>query len=272
MTGKELKESLRSEKRVYGTLIVSASPKWIDIIDQLCLDFVFIDTEHIPIDRHQLSWMCHGYMGKGLVPLVRIPSPDPYLASMVLDGGAKGIVAPYIETVDEVQLLRGAVKMKPLKGKRLKNYLSGIEDLELELADYIERSNDNNVLIVNIESLPAIENLDKILNVPGLDAVLIGPHDLSCNLGIPEQYDHPKFLTAVETIITKARTANIGAGIHVTFTDNVDSEIEWAKMGANLILHSGDINSFVQIMHSDINTLRKALNDDFKKSGTAINI
>ena len=58
MTAKELKESLRIGKRVYGTLIVSTSPKWIDIIDQLNLDFVFIDTEHIAIDRQQLSWMC----------------------------------------------------------------------------------------------------------------------------------------------------------------------------------------------------------------------
>ena len=106
MTGKELKESLRSGKRVYGTLIVSTSPKWVDIIAQLNLDFVFIDTEHIAIDRHQLSWMCHGYMGKGLVPVVRIPSPDPYQACMALDGGAKGLVAPYIESVDEVRLLR----------------------------------------------------------------------------------------------------------------------------------------------------------------------
>ena len=272
MTGKELKESLRSGKRVYGTLIVSTSPKWIDIIAQLNLDFVFIDTEHIAIDRHQLSWMCHGYMGKGLVPVVRIPSPDPYQACMVLDGGAKGLVAPYIESVDEVRLLRGAVKLKPLKGKKLEDYLNCGKDLEPELAEYLERSNDNNVLIINIESQTAVENLDKILAVPGIDAVLIGPHDLSCSLGIPERYDHPKFLSTVETIITKARKANIGAGIHVTFADNVKSEIEWAKMGANLIIHSGDINSFVQSMHCDINTLRKTLNDDYIKSATSINI
>ncbi|MCD6322590.1 MAG: hypothetical protein J7L77_06140 [Clostridiales bacterium] len=253
-------------------MIVSTSPRWIDIIDQLNLDFVFIDTEHIAINRQQLSWMCHGYMGKGVVPIVRIPAPDPYQACMALDGGAKGIVAPYIETVDEVQQLRGAVKMRPIKGQKLKDYLDGTKDFEPELAKYIEINNENHLLIINIESQPAIENLDEILKVPGLDAVLIGPHDLSCNLGIPEKYQHPKFIAAVETILTKARKANIGAGIHAFFVDSVKREIEWAKMGANLILHSGDINRFTQVMQDDINKLRTALNDGTKKTHSAINI
>ncbi len=272
MTGKELKESLRSGKRVYGTLIVSTSPKWIDIIDQLNLDFVFIDTEHIAINRQQLSWMCHAYAGKGVVPVVRIPSPDPYQASMVLDGGAKGVAAPYVESVNEVKHLVGAVKAKPLKGQKLRNYLDGTKDFEPELARYIEINNENHVLIINIESQPAIDIIDEILKVPGLDAVQIGPHDLTCSLGIPEQYHHPKFEAAVETIITKARKANIGAGIHAFYDDNVDQEIAWAKMGANLILHSGDINRFTQIMSKDINTIRAALNDEAIESDVTINV
>lgn len=272
MTGKELKESLKSGKRVYGTLIVSTSPKWIDIIDQLNLDFVFVDTEHIAIDRHQLSWMCHAYAGKGLVPVVRIPSPDPYEASMVLDGGAKGVVAPYVESVNEVQQLVGAVKAKPLKGLKLRNYLDGTKNFEPELAKYIELNNKNHVLIINIESQPAIDRIDEIVKVPGLDAVLIGPHDLTCNLGIPEQYHHPKFEAAVETIVTKARKANIGAGIHAFFVENIEMELEWAKMGVNLILHSGDINRFSQVMSNDINRLRAALSDEVKRSQTTINI
>lgn len=272
MNSKELKESLRSGKRVYGTLIVSPSPRWIDIIDQLSLDFVFIDTEHISIDRYDLSWMCHGYMGKGVVPLVRIPSPDPYQASMALDGGAKGIVAPYIETVAEVKQLMGAVKKRPIKGQKLRDYLEGKNDFEPELEKFIEMNNDNNLLIINIESRTAIDNLDEIIKVPEIDALLIGPHDLSCNLGIPEKYDHPEFLSAVETIISKARKANIGAGIHAFFSSAMEMEIEWAKMGANLILHSGDINRFSEIIHNDIQLLRAALNDQVQSSSIGINV
>lgn len=272
MKGKEFKEALRSGKRVYGTMIVSPSPRWMDVVDQLDLDFVFIDTEHIAIDRHQLSWMCQGYSGKGILPVVRIPAPDPYQACMALDGGAKGIVAPYVETVHQVQDLRGAVKTRPLKGRKLTDYLCGTKDLEPELAAYIEKHNENHVLIINIESQAAIDNLDELVRAPGVDAVQIGPHDLSCNLGIPEQYEHPKFLKAVETIFNKARRAGIGAGIHVFFERCVEREIEWAEQGANLIMHSGDISRFTQIVHNDILSLRKALGDKYREGSTEINI
>ncbi|MFZ2339918.1 MAG: aldolase/citrate lyase family protein [Bacteroidales bacterium] len=267
MNGKELREALRSGKRVYGTMIVSPSPRWIDVISQLNIDFVFIDTEHIAIDRHQLSWMCHGYAGKGIVPVVRIPAPDPYQACMAMDAGAKGVVAPYVEKVEEVLQLKGAVKTRPIKGKKLLDFLNGIKPFEPELNEYIEKNNENHVLIINIESQAAIDHLDEMVRVPGLDAVLIGPHDLSCNLGVPEQYDHPVFKKAVEKIFMTARSAGIGAGIHVFYNDSVKWEIEWAGKGANLILHSGDINRFSQVIHDDISTLRKALDG---QSGSAV--
>lgn len=272
MKGEELRKRLKEGKRIYGTMIVSPSPRWLDIISGIGLDFVFIDTEHITIDRHQLSWMCHGYSGKGLLPIVRIPAPDPYQACMVLDGGARGIVAPYVETAEQVQQLRGAVKTRPLKGKKLQDYLDGTKELEPELADYIQAGNSDHVLIVNIESQTGIDNLDEILKVPGLDAVLIGPHDLSCNLGVPEQYDHPAFKRAVEKIITTARNANVGAGIHVFFENSVEQELEWATMGANLILHSGDINLFAEKLGKDIQKLREKLKDTQQIENRNINI
>lgn len=272
MTGKKIKEALRAGESVFGTMIVSTSPRWLDVISQLGLDFVFIDTEHIAIDRDQLSWMCHAYAGKEIIPIVRIPSPCPYKACMTLDGGAKGIVAPYIETVREVQQLRGAVKFRPIKGKKLADFLEGQREFEPELLEYLEKHNEDNVLIVNIESQTAMDKLDDILKVPGLDAVLIGPHDLSCNLGIPEQYDNPKFKSAVEDIITRARNAGIGAGIHVFYNDAVQNHLEWAKKGANLILHSGDINRFAQGMNKDIEQLRKAIGSEKAKSSLSVNI
>jgi len=272
MIGKEFKDALKKGEPVFGTMIVSTSPRWMDVIDQIDLDFVFIDTEHIAIDRHQLSWMCHGYAGKGLAPIVRIPSPDPYQACMALDGGAAGIVAPYVETAEQVQQLRGAVKNRPLKGKKLQDYLDGKTKYEPTLEAYIEKNNEQHVLIVNIESRTGISNLDEILKVPGLDAVLIGPHDLSCNLGVPEQYDHPEFSSAVEQIITSARKAGIGAGMHVFYNDSVKHELHWAKKGANLILHSGDINRFAQALHDDIHQLRKGMGGKQKDSSVSVNI
>ena len=89
----ELKEALHNGGPVFGTLIVSPSPFWPKVLGDSGLDFVFIDTEHIALDRSQVSWMCRTYKAMGLPPLVRIVSPSPYEATMVLDDGAAGVVA-----------------------------------------------------------------------------------------------------------------------------------------------------------------------------------
>ena len=114
MTAAELALTLKQGQTVFGTLIVSPSPRWPEVVRGCGLDFVFIDTEHIALDRAELNWMCQTYAALGLPPLVRIPSPDPYTATMVLDGGAAGVIAPYVETVEQAQTLRGAVKLPQL--------------------------------------------------------------------------------------------------------------------------------------------------------------
>jgi len=115
-----------------------------------------------------------------LLPLVRIPAPDPFAATQVLDGGAGGVMVPYVETAEQVRALSGAVKLRPVKGQRLAERLAG-RRFEPALEDYLARRN-HSALVVNIESVPALNALDEILATPGLDGVLIGPHDLSCSL------------------------------------------------------------------------------------------
>jgi 4-hydroxy-2-oxoheptanedioate aldolase len=208
---------------------------------------------------HELGWMCHAFRGLGIAPIVRIPKPDPFEACRVLDMGARGIVAAYVETPEQVQLLRGAVKLRPLKGRRLEEILSGQVPLEGEMVEYVKKYNENHVLLVNIESAPAMKALDQILTVPDLDGVLLGPHDLSCSLGVPEQYDHPLFEDAVREIFTKARAHKIGAGAH--FLPSVEHEVKWAKVGLNLILHLADVTLFRRALLDDLTRLRKALGE-----------
>lgn len=253
MTPADLATALLEGRSVFGTLIVSPSPRWPEVVSGCGLDFVFIDTEHIALDRAELSWMCQTYAALGLPPLVRIPSPDPYAATMVLDGGAAGVIAPYVESVDQVQALRGAVKLRPIKGKRLQQMLAG-ERPEPELQTYIEDGAAKRLLIINIESTPAIAALDDILAVPGIDAVLIGPHDLSCSLGIPEQWDHPRFLEACETIFRKARAAGVGAGIH--FWGGVEQQARFLTLGANMLIHSADISLFQKHLRLELEAVR----------------
>lgn len=255
MTPAALRHHLIAGETLFGTLIVSPSPRWPDVVRGCGLDFVFIDTEHIALDRAELSWMCQTYAAMGLPSLVRIPAPDPYAATMVLDGGAAGVIAPYVETVEQVQVLRGAVKLWPIKGQKLQQILEGAK-VEPELKSYMDDGAKNRLLIINIESVPAIEALDGVLAVPDLDAVLIGPYDLSFSLGVPEQWEHPKFLSACETIFRKARAANVGAGIH--FWGSVEQQVRFLKLGANLLIHSADITLFEKHVRTELEAIKKA--------------
>lgn len=255
MTPAHLRQCLHAGDTVFGTLIVAPSPRWPEAVRDCGLDFVFLDTEHIALDRAQLSWMCQTYAALGLPPLVRIPSPDPYAACMVLDGGAAGVIAPYVESGDEVRSLRGAAKLRPIKGRKLRALLAG-EPAGQELEAYLEAGAGQRLLIVNIESSPALDALDEILDVEGLDGVLIGPHDLSCNLGLPEQYEHRDFLAACETIFHKARRAGRGAGIH--FWGDAGQQAKFLSMGANMLIHSSDVTLFRKHLKAELDLIKQA--------------
>ncbi len=256
MTPIEFREKLRAGEQLLGTLLVAQTPFWPKILGSCGLDFVFIDTEHIAIGRENLSWMCRTYAAMGLPPLVRMPSPDPDHATVLLDDGAAGVIAPYIESTEEVQVLAGASKFRPLKGRRVQEALSGTP-LEPELEAYIRKNTAGNTLIVNIESVPAMDNLDAILEIGGLDGVLIGPHDLSCSLGLPEQYQVPEFLQAAETILGKARKAGLGAGIH--YWGSMEESVRFIGMGANLFIHKADAIFLREGLNRELEEIRSHL-------------
>jgi len=268
MNQHELKKAFVNGDRVYGTLVASPSPKWAAEISKTGIDFVFIDTEHMPLDRSMMSWMCQAYSARNIAPIVRISSPNAYEASIAIDAGAAGVVSPYLETIEEVNALRGAVKFRPLKGKRLRDVLSGKETLSEKELEYLKKYNDGRLLILNIESKFAVEHLDELLDMPDVDGVFIGPHDLSVNLGIPEEYDNPLFEEYVEKIITACRKCGIGIGNHISTSK--EKELQWAAKGMNIIVWSSDIQRFVQAMSSDISEMKERLGDGAAKQDTNI--
>lgn len=264
MTGREIRQALHSGKLVYSTCVTMASPQLPQLLNNSGVDFAFIDTEHTPRGRETLSWMCHTFSAVGVPPVVRIPSPDPVEATKAIDGGACGVIGPYIETPEQVRALVGTTRWRPLKGRRLEKVLNDPTSLEPELREYLDQRNQDYILILNIESVPAIENLGEMLDVPGVDAVLIGPHDLSCSLGIPEKYDHPRFEEAVLEVIRQARSRNVGAGVH--FWDDIEREVAWAKAGANLLMHSADIRFVREGVKREFQQLREAITDEMVRN------
>src|SRR3954470_12654540 len=145
MTGREIIKALHEGRYVFSSAIVAASPLWPALAKKTGIDFVFVDTEHIPLDRQTLSWTCQTYQALGLPPVVRIPCNDPFEACKALDAGAGGIIGPYVETAEQVRDLAGAVKYRPLKGRRLFDAMHSGAALEPELREYLEKRNGDKI-------------------------------------------------------------------------------------------------------------------------------
>lgn len=252
-------QKLKEGKRVYGTCFTSTAPSWPLSLQKAGLDFVFIDNEHIAMNRADLAKLCQVIRSYVISPIVRIPSPDHYLVSQAVDAGAVGVVAPYLESAQQIRELVGAVKYKPLKGELLARVLKGETELNGKTQAYVERVNTGQMAIANIESVPALNKLDELLSVKGLDAVFIGPHDLSVSLGHPEEYEHPEFEAAVRKIIQTSRAKGLAVGIH--FSLEPERQIRWVKEGANMIIHSFDIALFTQRLIADMKIIKEGVGD-----------
>lgn len=262
MIAKDFRDALRSGKTVYGTLISSGSPRQFEVSCGLGLDFVFLCNEHVLYNPDLLGWMCRAYKASGINPVVRILEPDPFLATQALDAGAGAILVPYVENPEDVFDLVGAVKYRPLKGKKLRKILSGEEKPDAELDAYLKKHNENHTLLLNIESPTGEQNLEQFLAVPsvdgpGVDGIVLGPHDLSTSFDMPEKYRSPEFLELSCRIIKKARALGVAAGGHNGSRGSLDLQMEWAKAGANIILHSSDMFLFADKLQEDLNKLRE---------------
>jgi 4-hydroxy-2-oxoheptanedioate aldolase len=259
MRGRDLREALRAGRRVYGTAIEGyGQPRWPRFFGNLGLDFVFMDNEHTPLNRETMAWAAQAYAANGIAPLLRIPELSASLAAIGVDLGAHGIIAPYAETVEQVKALIGAVKYRPLKGAALEQLLDGGAGPSNETVAYLPTYNPDAVLIIMIESPAGVANLPDLLALGGVDGVLIGPHDLSISLGIPEQYDHPRFLQALRDIIGHCKAAGVGVGIHYT-TGPIERYLEWAAWGFNLVCIRSDTLYVARGISEELGGVRAAL-------------
>ena len=261
MQGSELRRKLHAGERVYGIALEGyGQPRWPRYFSDLGLDYVFIDSEHSPANRETIAWAVQTYAAFGVAPLLRIPTISASQASMGIDAGAHGIIVPYVETVEQVKAVVGAVKYRPLKGQALQTALDKGKFPNEETATYLEAYNPDAVLVIMIESPAGVANLPDLLAVPGVDCVLIGPHDLSISHGIPEQYDHPLFLETVERIISICRAHNVGVGMH-TITGSTEEALVWARRGFNFISHRGDTLYVARGIQNELQSLRHLLDD-----------
>lgn len=259
MKGNQLREKLRRGERVYGTHITSLfNPNAALIAGGMNMDFAFFCTEHLPMDRNEISLLCHFYAARcGVSPIVRVPNANPTAVAMALDAGAEGIIVPYVETAEEVRQVAGAVRYRPLKGAALQEALADPASLSPAMQDYFANFNAQTYLIIGVESGEAIENLDKLIAASNPDGVFLGPHDISVSLGIPEDYENPIFIDAVEDVILRCRKHSVGVGMHYPLMRLKKSILQrYLTAGMNWIVNGTDVTVLRDAMNSQLDFLR----------------
>jgi 4-hydroxy-2-oxoheptanedioate aldolase len=255
MTGEQMKATLRDGGRVYGTMItLSRNPRWARVFGRLGFDYIIVDTEHSPFGRGELADMLAMLERAAIVPIVRVPIPDPHYVTMVMDAGAQGVLAPYCETVAQVRAVVGGAKWRPLKGAFLERAVTTGEFPSDQSREYLERRNANSVAIIGIESVPAIENLESILDVPGIDAIFVGPNDLSITLGVPDQFDHPRFESALGRILDLCTARRVPVAVHL---HNLAAAQRWMERGVRFVLHSSDTRAMSEGYRNEFDALRR---------------
>ena len=255
MNGEQLKKKVNSGGIVYGTMIsLGRNPRWSSAFSNYGLDYAILDTEHAARSRSEVADYLAAFSYSGVVPIVRIPIPASHYVTMYLDAGAQGVLAPYCETVEQVKEVVAATKWRPLKGELAEKAVETGELPSPATKEYLENRNRNNVCIIGIESVPAISNLENILEVDGIDAVFVGPNDLSITLGIPDQYDHPDYEAALREVISKCQAADTPVLIH---HQTVELTQKWLGEGARFVLYSSDASTLHNGYRNEFGRIKK---------------
>lgn len=195
-----LKEKLRRGEPVSGCIIQGCFPALVEICGLAGFDFVFLDAEHGPLSPKDCEDMVRAAEAKGIVPLVRVPNPEPDTVLRFMDTGVMGIIVPGIATPEEAANAVRAVKYTP-QGHR---GLAGVRACDYgmrSLAEYVVEANRETMVLAIIENTAALANLADILKVDGLDGVILGAVDLSQSLGVPGQGQHAKVKAAYQEYV-----------------------------------------------------------------------
>lgn len=224
-------------------------------------DYVCIDMQHGTADYAQTLAMLMAMEGGSAVPIVRVPWNEPGIIGRVLDAGAMGVIVPMVNSVGEAMAAVSACNYPPL-GARSNGPIVAADALG---PDYGSEANDQIVCIPMIETVEALNAVDEIAKVPGIDAFYVGPSDMSRSLGIPptlEQMD-PKFLDASKRIIDAARANGIAPGVHSTPALSADR----LEFGFQMVTVTSDIQASQLFVSASLDAVRAGRSSEGSVSG-----
>jgi len=226
----QTKAKLKAGQPAFGVIATTDDPQLAELFGIAGFDYYMLDAEHGLLDPVQVVNVIRACESTNMTPMVRIGPKDPKLVLQYLDAGMMGIMMPGLETVEEVKMLVDAVKYAPA-GKRGLGFsrASG----HMPSADYINFSNEQTMVIIQFEDDRLLKIFPALCTVEGLDACIIGPRDLSLNMGFPDGPNHSAVQLVIDKAIRIMNETKIIAGI--TAGTRTDAENQIAR-GATLIL------------------------------------
>jgi 4-hydroxy-2-oxoheptanedioate aldolase len=206
------KERLLAGETVYGIFCDVYTQMTVELMGLVGFDFCIIDAEHNPISVESCLHMVSGADSVGVTPIIRIDSNIRQHILRFLDIGAQGVQLPMINTRSDAEAVVQAVKYAPeglrgIAGTRALDY-----GLKASFKEYVEESNRQTLVVTQIENREAMQNIEEMITVGGIDVFFVGPMDLSLSMGYPGQLDHPEVQAAVAELARKIRQAGKVAG------------------------------------------------------------
>lgn len=217
MKSNPVRAKLKSGQSSVGTWLTLSNPVVAQLMARTGFDWLTVELEHSPTSFETAAQMFAITAASGCVPLARIPWNSGENIKRVLDTGAWGIVVPMVNNRAEAEAVVKAARYRPIGERSIGGQLHAT-NFSTDAATYYARANDEILVIVMAEHVDAVENIESILSVPGIDAVFVGPNDLHASMGLPPAFDsdNPQFNAALKKILAAARAKGIAAGIHVT--------------------------------------------------------
>lgn len=211
-----IKEKLNKGERVFGTMVrIQRNPAFCILAKDAGLDFIMFDCEHGIYSRETLHDMFQMSSAIGLTALLRVPMLDKESISRYLDAGAKGCMVPMTETAEQAREIVHWSKYPPLGDRGYGtsigacNYKTGLKS-----EDAMKDANDTVLAIAQIETALAVENAEEIAATEGIDAIIVGPNDLSISLGIPGQLMDERELNAIQKVVQACKKYGKAFGLH----------------------------------------------------------
>jgi 2-dehydro-3-deoxyglucarate aldolase len=234
-----------------GTWIMSASPIVAEAIGYAGFDWGVVDMEHTPLDQMEIVQILQALSATKMVPVVRIPWNDPVVVKRVLDAGATTLLYPFVQSADEARRAVAATRYPP-EGTR------GVATMTRAAKfgtapNYLKTANASITVIVQIETVQAIAKIDEIANVEGVDALFIGPADLSASMGHIGNVTHPEVMEQMSQAVRRCQAIGKPIG---TLGATPDVIAQYRAAGFDFLAVASDLGLMMRGAQAVITALR----------------